>query len=58
MCSCQSILEYCVTFSGVKLNIRLFVLFLKICIFAFQGGFAPFFSICRPFLRALIDGVV
>ena len=28
MCSCHSILECCVTFSGVKLSIRLFVLFL------------------------------
>ena len=29
MCSCHSILECCVTFSGVKLSIRLFVLFLR-----------------------------
>ena len=28
MCSCHSILECCVMFSGVKLNIRSFVLFL------------------------------
>ena len=28
MCSCQSILECCVTFSGVKLSIRSFVLFI------------------------------
>ena len=28
MCSCHSILECCVTFSGVKLSIRLFVLLL------------------------------
>ena len=28
MCSCHSILECCVTFSGVKLSIRSFVLFL------------------------------
>ena len=28
MCSCHSILECCVTFSGVKLSIRLFVLFI------------------------------
>ena len=28
MCSCHSILERCVTFSGVKLSIRSFVLFL------------------------------
>ena len=27
MCSCHSILERCVTFSGVKLSVRLFVLF-------------------------------
>ena len=27
MCSCHSILECCVTFSGVKLSIRSFVLF-------------------------------
>ena len=29
MCSCHSILECCVTFSGVKLSIRSFVLFWK-----------------------------
>ena len=29
MCSCHSILECCVTFSGVKLSIRSFVLFIK-----------------------------
>ena len=28
MCSCQSILECCVTFSGVKFSIRSFVLFI------------------------------
>ena len=28
MCSCHSILECCVTFSGVKLSIRSFVLLL------------------------------
>ena len=28
MCSCHSILEFCVTFSGVKLSIRSFVLFM------------------------------
>ena len=28
MCSCHSILECCVTFSGVKLSIRSFVLFM------------------------------
>ena len=28
MCSCHSILECCVTFSGVKLSIRSFVLFI------------------------------
>ena len=28
MCSCHSIIECCVTFSGVKLSIRSFVLFL------------------------------
>ena len=27
MCSCHSILECCVTFSGVKLSIRSFLLF-------------------------------
>ena len=32
MCSCHSILECCVTFSGVKLSIRSFVLLLS-------GGF-------------------
>ena len=30
MCSCHSILECCVTFSGVKLSIRSFVLFLRL----------------------------
>ena len=30
MCSCRSILECCVTFSGVKLSIRSFVLFIII----------------------------
>ena len=30
MCDCHSILECCVTFSGVKLSIRSFVLFLSI----------------------------
>ena len=29
MCSCHSILECCVTFSGVKLSIRSFVLFIN-----------------------------
>ena len=29
MCSCHSILEFCVTFSGVKLSIRSFVLFMS-----------------------------
>ena len=28
MCSCRSILECCVTFPGVKLSIRSFVLFM------------------------------
>ena len=28
MCSCHSILECCVMFSGVKLSIRLFVIFI------------------------------
>ena len=32
MCSCHSILECCVTFSGVKLSIRSFVLFLKFAV--------------------------
>ena len=30
MCSCHSILECCVAFSGVKLSIRSFVLFMKV----------------------------
>ena len=30
MCSCHSILECCVTFSGVKLSIRSFDLFLSL----------------------------
>ena len=29
MCSCHSILECCVTFSGVKFSIRSFVLFIE-----------------------------
>ena len=29
MCSCHSILECCVMFSGVKLSVRSFVLFIK-----------------------------
>ena len=33
MCSCHSILECCVTFSGVKLSIRSFVLFQNESIF-------------------------
>ena len=32
MCSCHSILECCVTFSGVKLSIRSFVLLLFGCV--------------------------
>ena len=32
MCSCHSILGCCVTFSGVKLSIRSFVLFIIIII--------------------------
>ena len=35
MCSCHSILECCVTFSGVKLSIRSFVLFLPNSILGF-----------------------
>ena len=31
MCSCHSILECCVMFSGVKLSIRSFVLFIGMC---------------------------
>ena len=30
MCSCHSILECCVMFSGVKLSIRSFVLFISL----------------------------
>ena len=30
MCNCHSILECCITFSGVKLSIRSFVLFIII----------------------------
>ena len=35
MCSCHSILECCVTFSGVMLSIRSFVLFVlqMLCVF-------------------------
>ena len=32
MCSCHSILECCVTFSGVKLSIRSFVLLFGDCV--------------------------
>ena len=52
MCSCHSILECCVTFSGVKLSIRSFVLFkfgenqlnrfnLRYSAKAFRGPFSP-----------------
>ena len=30
MCSCHSTVECCVTFSGVKLSIRSFVLFMQV----------------------------
>ena len=47
MCSCHSILECCVMFSGVKLSIRSFVLFLN--------GFLSFPKMIRlvvnPFLK-------
>ena len=36
MCSCHSILECCVRFSGVKLSIRSFVLFIRNNQFGFQ----------------------
>ena len=36
MCNCHSILECCVMFSGVKLSIRSFNLFIIIIIFSFQ----------------------
>ena len=35
MCTSHSVLECCVTFSGVKLSIRSFVLFLKMSLFCF-----------------------
>ena len=37
MCNCHSILEYCVMFSGVKLSIRSFDLFIK-KLFHIQAG--------------------
>ena len=37
MCSCHSILECCVTFSGVKLSIRSFVLFHAALLFCGQS---------------------
>ena len=40
MCSCHSILECCVTFSGVKMSIRSFVLFI---IWAFEMFLSPAF---------------
>ena len=36
MCSCHSILECCVTFSGVKLSIRSFVLLLLLLLHEFS----------------------
>ena len=44
MCSCHSILECCVAFSGVKLSIRSFVLFLQYsvsCLSAVEGLAKP-----------------
>ena len=38
MCSCHSILECCVTFSGVKLSIRSFVLLLLLLFEIVYGG--------------------
>ena len=38
MCSCDSILECCVTFSGVKLSIRSFVLFIWIMDYETMGN--------------------
>ena len=37
MCSCHSILKCCVTFSGVKLSIRSFVLFIDYNIVSVTG---------------------
>ena len=38
MCSCHSILECCVMFSGVKLSIRSFVLFIIVLVRLFSQG--------------------
>ena len=50
MCSCHSILECCVTFSGVKLSIRSFVL----CYLVNVGNFASFASFAS-FWFILVD---
>ena len=48
-----TILECCVTFSGVKLSIRSFVLFLKkyhnegYCYVAMMEGYGTFINCCR-----------
>ena len=47
MCSCHSILECCVTFSGVKLSIRSFVLF-RVCTSSGKLGIC---RVGRPVLR-------
>ena len=43
MCSCHSILECCVTFSGVKLSLRLFVLLLLLVNFISAQDFEYIF---------------
>ena len=47
MCSCRSILEYCVMFSGVKLSIRSFVLFSPL-VPSKMRFFVNFFFIFQP----------
>ena len=45
MCSCHSILECCVTFSGVKLSIRSFVLFPALAVQSVSKCLKVFFGI-------------
>ena len=45
MCSCHSILECCVTFSGVKLSIRSFVLFQRLSAMGFDMFYEAFLGL-------------
>ena len=53
MCSCHSILECCVMFSGVKLSIRSFVLFLRSFVL-FLRSFVLFLRSFVLFLRSFV----